>query len=566
MPIKLPSFRPRRDAYPPDLWTKCPSCSEMLFNKQLDKADRVCPTCGHHFRLSAAARLDQLLDRGSLPRARRRPPVASTRSASSTRSRTRTASRPPRSATGPPRRGRPGHRDDRRPAGLDLRHGLRVHGRLDGRRRRREGDPRRRGRPRRADPADHRVGVRAGRGCRRAPWPSCSWSRRAPPSSACGPPACRTSRVMSDPTTGGVFASFAVLGDVNLAEPNALIGFAGARVSAGTIAEELPPGFQRAEFLFDHGFVDRVVHRRELRDEVALLLRYLAPAEVGTDGSTVESPPDVRSDRVPLVARREGRPGHGRLAGGAGGAPIARGRRIARAGPRPSPSPCPPGPRGRPPMVDRLLGRNREAPPDAPLDAEGATSGAASSWPATCAGRGRSSSSARWPTSFVELHGDRAASATTRRSSPASPGSTAGGSSFVGQQKGADTDENIRRNFGMPHPEGYRKAMRVMELAERFGLPVVTFVDVPGAYPGAGVRGARHRRGDRPLDRSDEPAADADRHRHHRRGRLGRGARDRRRRRRHRPRERGLLGDQPRGLRLDPVADRGRGARPRPWR
>ena len=54
----------------------------------------------------------------------------------------------------------------------------------------------------------------------------------------------------------------------------------------------------------------------------------------------------------------------------------------------------------------------------------------------------------------------------------------------VGQQKGADTDENIRRNFGMPHPEGYRKAMRAMELAERFGLPVVTFVDVPGAHPG----------------------------------------------------------------------------------
>ena len=56
---------------------------------------------------------------------------------------------------------------------------------------------------------------------------------------------------------------------------------------------------------------------------------------------------------------------------------------------------------------------------------------------------------------------------------------------IVGQQKGADTEENIRRNFGMPHPEGYRKSMRVMELAERFGLPVVTFVDVPGAHPGA---------------------------------------------------------------------------------
>src|SRR5436189_99070 len=65
--------------------------------------------------------------------------------------------------------------------------------------------------------------------------------------------------VMTDPTTGGVFASFAALGDVNLAEPKALIGFAGARVAAGTIAESLPEGFQRAEFLFEHGFVDEVV-------------------------------------------------------------------------------------------------------------------------------------------------------------------------------------------------------------------------------------------------------------------------------------------------------------------
>ena len=124
----------------------------------------------------------------------------------------------------------------------------------------------------------------------------------------------------------------------------------------------------------------------------------------------------------------------------------------------------------------------------------------------------------------------------------------------IGQQKGDDTDENIRRNFGMPHPEGYRKAMRVMELAERFGLPVVTFVDVPGRASRPGVRGARHRRGDRPLDRADEPPAHADRGRHHRRGRLGRGAGHRGRRRGHRPRERGLLGHQPRGLCLDPVA------------
>jgi acetyl-CoA carboxylase carboxyl transferase subunit alpha len=83
----------------------------------------------------------------------------------------------------------------------------------------------------------------------------------------------------------------------------------------------------------------------------------------------------------------------------------------------------------------------------------------------------------------VELHGDRGFGD--------DPAMVAGFAriegrriAFVGQQKGADTDENIRRNFGMPHPEGYRKAMRIMELAERFSLPIVTFVDVPGAHPG----------------------------------------------------------------------------------
>jgi Carboxyl transferase domain len=94
--------------------------------------------------------------------------------------------------------------------------------------------------------------------------------------------------LLTDPTTGGVFASFAAVGDVNLAEPNALIGFAGARVSAGTIAQELPPGFQRAEFLFSHGFVDLVVPRAELREELGRLLRYLVPSprDVVGNGTT----------------------------------------------------------------------------------------------------------------------------------------------------------------------------------------------------------------------------------------------------------------------------------------
>lgn len=84
--------------------------------------------------------------------------------------------------------------------------------------------------------------------------------------------------VLLHPTTGGVAASFAMLGDVIVSEPKALIGFAGARVIQNTIRQSLPPGFQRAEFLMKHGFVDTIVHRRELKGTLARLLRFMAPA------------------------------------------------------------------------------------------------------------------------------------------------------------------------------------------------------------------------------------------------------------------------------------------------
>jgi len=90
--------------------------------------------------------------------------------------------------------------------------------------------------------------------------------------------------ILSDPTTGGVTASFAMLGDVNLAEPGALVGFAGPRVIEETIKQELPEGFQRAEFLLAHGMVDRVVDRRELQATVARLLRHMLAAPEGASG------------------------------------------------------------------------------------------------------------------------------------------------------------------------------------------------------------------------------------------------------------------------------------------
>jgi acetyl-CoA carboxylase carboxyl transferase subunit beta len=275
MPVKLPSFRSRRETYPEKLWTRCPSCSEQLFNKQLGKVLNVCPSCGHHFRLTANARLGQLLDEGTFEE----------RDAGLT-------SKDPL-----------GFVDQKaypdRLAAAQLATGLRDaalwgFGRMEGR----------------------RVAIlvmdfgfmggsmgavvgekvaRAAEGALAARVPliivSASGGARMQEGTLALMQLAKTMAalerlraagvpfisVMSDPTTGGVFASYAAMGDVNLAEPNALIGFAGARVGAGTIGQELPPGFQRAEFLYRHGFVDRVVHRVDLRHEIATLLRYLAP-------------------------------------------------------------------------------------------------------------------------------------------------------------------------------------------------------------------------------------------------------------------------------------------------
>ena len=273
MPIKLPSFRPRRDAYPPDLWTKCPSCGEMLFNKQLDKVLRVCPSCGHHFRLSAAARIALLVDGGSF------------------------AERDAGLQSEDPL----GFVDQKpypdRIAAAQLATGMRdaavwgtatIDGRqvalcvmdfgfMGGSMGAVVGEKVTRAAEQALAERVPLVIVSASGGARMQEG-TLSLMQLAKTVAAIerlkasGVPFVS---ILTDPTTGGVFASFAVLGDVNVAEPNALIGFAGARVSAGTIAQELPPGFQRSEFLYAHGFLDRVVHRTELRAELASLLGYL---------------------------------------------------------------------------------------------------------------------------------------------------------------------------------------------------------------------------------------------------------------------------------------------------
>jgi len=276
MPMKFPSFRPQREAFPEKMWTRCPSCEEQLFNKQLERSMNVCPSCGHHFRLPAPVRLGQLLDESTFEE--RDAGLISEDPLGFVDSKTY----PDRLAAA---QVATGLRDD----------AVWGYGRVEGRRiailvmdfgfmggsmgavtgekvaRAAEGAL-----------AEHvpLVIVSASGGARMQEGTMALMQLAKTMGAlerlrAAGVPYVS---VMSDPTTGGVFASYAVVGDVNLAEPNALIGFAGARVGAGTIGQELPPGFQRTEFLFRHGFIDRIVTRQSLRKELAQILRFLAPA------------------------------------------------------------------------------------------------------------------------------------------------------------------------------------------------------------------------------------------------------------------------------------------------
>ena len=228
--------------------------------------------------------------------------------------------------------------------------------------------------------------------------------------------------VLTDPTTGGVTASFAMLGDVILAEPGALIGFAGPRVIAQTIGQKLPEGFQRAEFLVEKGIIDGVVERQELKETVWKLLNIHQDAlqyiHYG-DTQNVENLPEIKNSRG--------------KAAGCDKKELTAWERVE-------------------------ISRSKERPTTLSYVQQVFDD-------------------------FLELHGDRAF-----RDDGAVIGGIAmfGGQpvTVIGQQKGKNVKENIYRNFGMASPEGYRKALRLMKQAEKFGRPVVTFVDTPGAACG----------------------------------------------------------------------------------
>lgn len=221
--------------------------------------------------------------------------------------------------------------------------------------------------------------------------------------------------VLTDPTTGGVTASFAMLGDIILAEPGALIGFAGPRVIEQTIGQKLPEGFQRAEFLVEHGFVDKILKREETKDVLAKLIK------VHNNSNKIDTSQIPNFDIEKFnnnTSKKDKKTAWEQV-------------QTARMSDRPT-------------ALDYI----NEIFDD-----------------------------------FTEFHGDRLFG-----DDKAIVGGIAAingtAVTVIGEQKGRNTKENIERNFGMPSPDGYRKALRLMKQAEKFGRPIINFVDTPGAFCG----------------------------------------------------------------------------------
>ena len=226
--------------------------------------------------------------------------------------------------------------------------------------------------------------------------------------------------VLTDPTTGGVTASFAMLGDIILAEPGALIGFAGPRVIEQTIGKKLPEGFQRAEFQLEHGFADALVERKDLK----LTLHRLLRMHHRLNGWANFDPFREEDDYSPTAVSAE-RARHAK--------PLDAWDKVheVRKTNRP----------GTMDYIEQIFDE------------------------------------------FLELHGDRC-----YRDDPAVVGGIArlDGQpvTVIGIRRGSSAQECLKNNFGMPSPEGYRKALRLMKQAEKFGRPIISFVNTSGAYPG----------------------------------------------------------------------------------
>lgn len=255
--------------------------------------------------------------------------------------------------------------------------------------------------------------------------------------------------VLTDPTTGGVTASFAMLGDIILAEPKALIGFAGPRVIEQTIGQKLPKGFQRSEFLLEHGFIDQIVERPKMRETLGRILEFHGKVQTDiedtidkTAGETASQTGDQAVDRATdkIVSKTTVR------------------------------------------TADEIKSKDSEDIVDKTQTQK------INAWDRVLLSRRKNrpvgSDYIRMLfQDFTEFHGDR-----LYGDDPAIIGGIAYFKerpvTVIAQEKGTNTKENIMRNFAMPSPEGYRKALRLIKQAEKFHRPVICFVDTPGAFCG----------------------------------------------------------------------------------
>jgi acetyl-CoA carboxylase carboxyl transferase subunit beta len=267
------TIQPKRGFEVPEgLWIRCDHCHSMIYRRILEEELHVCPECDHHYRINARTRLDQLNDQGTfeefLADLESTDPLEFTdrMSYKDRLEQVKAKAKEPEAIVVGKGfvKGRPVIMGAMNPdfimGSMGAVVGEKVAAAAD--RATAEGLP--------------LVLVTCSGGARMMEG-MVSLVQMAKTSSAIG----RLDEagglyivVMADPTTAGVAASFAFLGDVILAEPNALIGFAGPRVIANTIKAVLPEGFQRAEFMMKHGFVDRIVHRRDLRSEIARIIDY----------------------------------------------------------------------------------------------------------------------------------------------------------------------------------------------------------------------------------------------------------------------------------------------------
>jgi acetyl-CoA carboxylase carboxyl transferase subunit beta len=271
-PKPLRNDRPR-STVPEGLWVKCESCKEIIYARDLDKNQRVCPKCGYHFRIDAHARIALLLDdeepRELFTGISPTDPL-NFRDTKRYRDRLRSYQQAV------------GERDavivvSGRLEGIPIVLAVMEYRFMGGSMGSVVGEKIARAVERAIEKEVPLVVVAASGGARMQEG-VLSLMQMAKIAAALAH--LRDARlpylsILTDPTTGGVTASFAMLGDLNIAEPGALIGFAGPRVIEQTIRQSLPEGFQRSEFLLEHGFLDLVVPRAELKETVARCLRHL---------------------------------------------------------------------------------------------------------------------------------------------------------------------------------------------------------------------------------------------------------------------------------------------------